>query len=142
MSLLDLTEIADEIEDAEEPTIAENNSEQQLRIISVNGGSTNNKGTGQEAEWFSPVFEVLDAPLMKEFNSFFWVPNKENLSPKQYARALFDIKIFAQAFGIDLTRPLDYEDDLPGCTGWAILGVKKSEEYGEQNTVRKFITPK
>lgn len=138
MSLLDLTSIIDEIEDAQEPTVAAKGSEQKLRIISVSGGLAGKN----DCEYFSPTFEVVDAPLVKGFNQFFWVPDKGKLDPKQYARALWDISVFAKAFNIDLARPLDYEDDLPGLTGWAILGIKKSEEYGEQNNIRKFITPK
>ncbi len=138
MSLLDLTSVIDEIEDAQEPTIADDGSEQKLRIVSVRGGNA-----GQyDCEYFSPVFEVVNAPLVKEFSSFFWVPTKDRLSEKAYARSLWEIKIFAKAFGIDFSRPFDYEDDLPGLTGWAVLGTKKSEEYGEQNTIRKFISPK
>ncbi len=138
MSLLDLSGIIDEVEDAQEPTVAGKGTEQKLRIVSVNGGIAGKK----DCEYFSPNFEVVDAPLVKGFNQFFWVPDKEKLDPKQYARALWDIKVFAECFGIDLSKPLDYEDDLPGLTGWAILGIKKSEEYGEQNNIRKFITPK
>jgi hypothetical protein len=137
MSLLDLTSIIDEVEDAQEPTIAKDGSEHKLRIVSVRSGiaGTNN------AEYFSPVFEVIDAPLVKEFSDFFWVPDKEKLNPKQYARSLWDIRVFAKGFGIDLSRPLDYEDDLPGLTGWAILGTKTDKTYGEQNTIRKYILP-
>ncbi len=137
MSLLDLTEILDEIEDSQEPTTAGKGTEQKLRIINVNGGVSDKNN----CEWFSPVFEVMDAPLVKEFNTFFWVPDKEKLDPKQYARSLYDIKVFAKCFGLDLSVAIDYNDDLPGKTGWAILGLKKSEDYGEQNTVKKFILP-
>ena len=138
MSMLDLTGIMDDIEGAEEPTIAEPGEEYKLRIISVRGGIAGKT----ECEYFSPVYEVVDAPMVKEFSDFFWVPDREKLSEKQYARACYALKVFASAFEIDLTRPIDYEDDLPGCEGWAILGSKKDEQYGDQNTVRKYIVPK
>ena len=138
MSLLDLTGILDEIEDSEAPTVAKKGTEQHLRIVSVNGGVSDKNN----CEWFMPMFEVVDAPLINEFNTFFWVPDKDKLTPKQYARTLYDIKVFSTAFGIDLSQPLDYEDDMPRKQGWAIVGIKKSEEYGEQNTIKTFITPK
>jgi hypothetical protein len=43
---------------------------------------------------------------------------------------------------IDYSRPFDWEDDLVGLEGWIILGVKKSDEYGDQNTVKKYVAPK
>ena len=137
MSLLDLTGLTDEIENAEEPITAESGTEQKLRIISVRDGDDKNGN-----EYFTPVFEIVDMPMGKEFSDFFYVPDKDKLSAKQYQRSLYAIKVFAACFEIDISRPIDYEDDLPGHIGWAILGTRKSDEYGEQNTVRKYITPK
>lgn len=136
-SMLDLTGLVDEIENAEEPTIAEGGSEQKLRIISVRTGEDKNGD-----DYFMPVFEIVDMPMGKEFSHFFYVPNKEKLSEKQFARSLYAIKVFAKCFDIDISRPVDYEDDLPGHQGWAILGTRKSDDYGEQNTIRKYICPK
>lgn len=138
MSLLDLTDLQGEIEGAEEPTVAESGTEQKLRIISVRGGTAGLNN----CEYFSPLYEVSDAPMVKEFSDFFWVPDRDKLTEKQYQRSLYAIKVFAEAFNVDLSRPIDYEDDLPGHKGWAIVGVKRSDEYGEQNTIRKYITPK
>ena len=138
MNLLDLTGLQGEIEDAPEPTVAKAGTEQKLRIISVREGEA---GEGN-CPYFSPVYEVVDAPMVKEFNDFFWVPEKDKLSEKQYQRALYAIKVFTKCFEIDISRPIDYEDDLPGHVGWVIVGTRKSDEYGEQNTVRRYIAPK
>ena len=140
-SMMDLTDLQDEIENAEEPTIAETGEEHHLRIISV-GTGTSKSDEGKDRKWFSPVFEVIGAPMVKEFNTFFWQPDKENLTAKQYERALYSIQVFAASFDIDLSRPIDFNDDLPGKVGWAILGSKKDDEYGEKNTIRKFVAPK
>lgn len=133
MSMLDLTGIKDDIENAEEPKVLDAGEEVKLRIITVNVGEDKNNNP-----YFMPVFEVPDEPMAKEFSDFFSIPRKD-MKEKDYKRALYKIKVFAQAFDIDLGRPIDYEDDLPGCEGWAILGVRKSDEYGEQNTIRKYI---
>lgn len=135
MSMIDLTGMLDEIENAEEPKVLKSGSEYKLRIISVRGGEA---GQGN-CEYISPVFEVPSEPLAKEFSTFLWVPDKESLSEKQFVRALNDFKKFIKAFSIDISKPLDYEDDLPGHEGWAILGTKNSDEYGEQNTIRSFV---
>ena len=142
MSLLDLTNQMDEIEGAEEPTVAETGEEYKLRIIGCREGDRVDKNTGNKIKYFAPLFEIVDAPMVKEFSGFQDVPNKEAMTEKQYKRSLYGIKIFAKCFGIDLARPIDYEDDLPGFEGWAILGSKTSDDYGEQNTIRKYIVPR
>ena len=137
-SMLDLTDLQDEIENAEEPIIAEADTEQHLRIVSVRTGEAGEKN----CPYFAPTFEVMDAPLIKEFNQFMWVPDKDKLTPKQYKRSLWEMQCFIKAFDVDISSPIDYNDDLPGLTGWAILGVRDSNEYGEQNTIKKYVTPK
>ena len=139
MSMLDLTDQMDEIEGAEEPTIAEIGEEYKLRIIGCREGERIDKTTGHELKYFAPLFEVVDAPMVKEFSGFFDIPNKKEMTEKQYKRSLYAVRVFAECFGIDLARPIDYEDDLPGLEGWAILGSKISDDYGEQNTIRKYI---
>ena len=135
MSMVDYTAMIDDIENAPEPTCLESGTEAQLRIISVNTGVSDKNDCG----WFAPVFEVLDNPLVKEFNTFFWELEKDKLTDKQYQRGLSDLSKFVKAFNIDLSRPIDWGEDLIGKTGWAILGVKKDDEYGDKNTIRKFV---
>ena len=137
MSMLDLTSQLDEIEGAEEPTVAEAGEEYKLCIISVREGTDKNG-----LDYFAPLYEVVGAPMVKEFGGFLHVPNKDLMTEKQYKRSLYAIKVFAACFGLDLSRPVDYEDDLPGLEGWAILGSKEDDVYGEQNTIRKYISPK
>jgi hypothetical protein len=55
---------------------------------------------------------------------------------------MYRFKQFATAFGLDYSRPFSWEDDLVGLEGWVILGVKKSDEYGDQNNVSKYVLPK
>jgi len=136
-SMLDLTGLIDEINDAPEPTVAKAGTEQKLRIVSVRTGTDKNG-----CDYFMPVYEIPDMPMVKEFSHFMYVPDKKNLSEKQYMRALYAVKVFTKCFDIDISRPIDYEDDLPSHTGWAIVGVRDSDEYGEQNTIRKYIAPK
>ena len=121
-SMLDLTGMIDEVENAPEPTVAKSGTEQKLRIVSVRTGEDKNG-----CDYFMPVFEVPAMPMVKEFSHFMYIPDKDKLSEKQFQRALYAIKVFVKAFDIDISRPIDYEDDLPGKVGWAILGVRDSE---------------
>lgn len=131
----DYSDLADDIENSQEPTVLEAGSEVKVRIIDVNTGVSDKNG----CHWVMPVFDVPDQPLIKEFNYFMWELEKDKLKPKQYERGLNHFKNFAKAFGLDYSRPFEWED-LIDLEGWVIVGVKKDEEYGDKNTVKKFQT--
>lgn len=136
MALADYSDIEKEINEAQEPTILPKGSEVKARIISVRSGVSDKNG----ATWYQPVFDIPAEPLAKEFNDFFWdLGDRDKLDEKQYQRSLSQFKNFAAAFNLDFSRPFDWEDDLPGLEGWVILGVKKDDEYGDSNTVKKYI---
>jgi hypothetical protein len=137
-SLVDYTDIADDVENAPEPQVMEKGTEVKARIISVRTGTSDKN----DCNWFMPTFDIPNDPMVKEFNDFFWELDKEHLSDKDYQRALYKFKTFVKAFGLDLSKPIDWIEDLPALEGWLIVGAKKDDEYGEQNTVRKYIMPK
>jgi hypothetical protein len=136
MSLIDLTH--EGLDESVEPTVMDAGSEVELMITSCRVDSTE-KGDG-EGKYLLPMFEVVGEPYVKEFSHFMWLPDKE-MSPKKLNKAKNDLEKFFRAFDFDYSRPFDPEDDLPGCKGWAILGVR-SDDFGEQNTVRQFVLPK
>lgn len=138
MSMIDYSEMEKEIADAPEPTTLEAGQEIKARIINVRTGTSDKN----DCDWFMPSFEYPDDPMVKEFNDFFWELDREKLTGKDFQRALYKLKMFTKAFGIDLSRPIDWETDLVGKEGWLIVGTRKSEEFGEQNTVRKYVIPK
>lgn len=139
MALADYTDMEREIADAPEPKILPRGSEVKARIINVNEGISDKNG----AQWYMPVFDVPSDPLVNEFNDFFWdLADRDKLDAKNAARALTKFKNFASAFDLDYSRPFDWSEDLINLEGWVILGVKKSDEYGEQNTVSKYVVRK
>lgn len=138
MSLVDYSEMEKEILDAPEPKTLEAGSEAKLRILNVRTGTSDTN----DCNWFSPVYDVPDNPMVKEFNDFFWELDKEKLTPKEYQRSLYKFKTFVQCFRVDLSRPLDIAEGLTGLEGYAIVGTKKDDVYGEQNTIRKYVVPK
>lgn len=134
--LADYSDLEKEINEAPEPITLPKGSEVKARIISVRSGISDKNG----ATWYQPVFDVPKQPLVKEFNAFFWdLADRSKLEEKQAMNALRDFKNFAQAFGIDYSKPFSWEDDLIGLEGWVILGSKNSDEYGTQNTVQKYL---
>jgi hypothetical protein len=143
MALTDYSAMEGEIKNAPEPTTIKKGTEVRARIISVKTGEVDKDGSDYNGfSYFSVSYDAPDEPLAKEFNDFFWgLENKNQMTEKDYLRALRKFRNFAEAFGLDYSRPFDLEDDLPGKTGWLIVGIKKSDEYGDQNTVQKYLAP-
>jgi hypothetical protein len=136
MAMTDYSNIENEIADSQDPTVLPRGSEVKARIISVNDGVSDKNG----AQWYMPAFDVPNDPLVMEFRDFFWeLADKEKLDDKSFQRGLRKFKLFAEAFGLDYSQPFDWVDDLIGLEGWVLLGIKKSDEYGEQNTIQKYV---
>jgi len=135
MSLVDYSELEQEIENAPEPKILKVGSEVLARIILVNTGVSEKNG----CKWYNITFDVPEDPLVKEFRYFFWELDREHLDEKQYSRNLYSFKLLIKCFGIDISRPFNWEEDLLGKEGWVILGVKKDDGFGEQNQINKFV---
>jgi len=139
MSLTDYSDLEGQIKDAPEPKTLPRGAEVKARIISVRDGVSDKNG----AQWYSVVFDVPSDPMVIEFNDFFWdLADRDKLTEKEFQRSLRKFKLFAEAIGLDYSRPFSWADDLVGMECWVILGVKKSDEYGDQNTVSKYITGK
>ena len=138
MALTDYSDLANDIDGAEEPTTLKAGTEVNARIISVRSGVSDKN----DCTWYMPTFDIPTDPMVSEFNDFFWELDQTKLTAKEFARGLYKFQQFASAFGIDYSRPFDWEDDLTGKVGWMILGVRKSEEWGEQNTVKKYVAPR
>jgi len=132
MSMIDPSEF--DLENVEEPKALPDGTEAKLRIVSVRKAQDKNDLT-----YFQPMLEVPDEPLSKDFTHFLHLPNKSEMSTKRYNQARFNLKVFMECFEQDPSRGFDPLEDWPGAEGWAILGVKESDEYGQQNYVKKFI---
>ena len=137
MSLTDYSSHEKEIIDTPPPKTLPRGSEVKARIISVREGISEKN----DCQWYMPVFDIPDDPTVLEFSDFFWDLGdaREKLDEKQKQRAYVKFDAFAAAFGLDYSRPFSWTDDLVGLEGWVILGVRKSDEYGNQNTVSKYI---
>lgn len=137
MGLSDYSSMEQEIRDAPEMKVLPRGREVQARIISVNTGISDKNG----ARWYSPLVDVPEDPYVKEFNFFMWDPlDSAKLDPKQAARNRDQFNRFTKCFKIDLSKPFSWEDDLPGKLGWIITGIQHDDEYGDKNTVSKFVT--
>ena len=137
--LTDYSDLEKEIGEAPELKILPRGTEVKARIIAVQEGISSKN----DAQWYQPVFDVPTEPLSMEFNDFFWdLADRDKLDEKSKARALRKFKDFAAAFDLDYSKPFRWTDDLIGLEGWVILGVKKDDEYGDKNTVSKYVAGK
>ena len=142
--LTDYSSMEKDIADVAEPTVIKKGTEVRARIISVRTGIVEKPESDYDGiSYFSVSFDAPDEPLAKEFSDFFWdLSDRDKIaqvSEKALLGAMRKFRNFADAFGLDYSRPFDLEDDLPGKSGWLIVGIKSSDEYGDQNTVQKYL---
>ena len=125
------------LDEGQEPTAVKGGEEYKLIITGVNEGTDKNG-----LDYLMPSLEVVGEPYSKDFTYFLHVPDKDKMGAKKLNQARYNYSTFCKTFEIDLSRPFDPKDDWPGKEGWAILGAKESEEFGEQNFVKKLLAPK
>ena len=123
-----------DLNDTVEPTVLPADTEAELRIVNVR---IDNDKNGYP--YMMPFFEVSNDPYAKEFSHFLRLPHDEQ-DAKQLNTTKRRLKNFYDAFGIDYSRGVNPSEDLPGKTGWAILGMRESDFSGEEeNYVKRFV---
>lgn len=125
MAFLDM-----DFNDVVEPTVAEADTEQKLRILDVKEGTDKNGHA-----YLMPRFEICDLVGAKDFSYFLGLPHGE-MDAKRLNNCKYKLKTFMDAFGLEYASdPADWV----GEEAWAILGVEENEQYGPQNFVKKFV---
>lgn len=86
------------------------------------------------------IIEVPGADGYKDFTVFVGLPN-HTMTSKKRRECLHKLETIGSAFGIDFFSgdeldPADYEGKAT-CT--AIVDIQRSEQYGDQNTVKQFL---
>jgi hypothetical protein len=130
--LLDLAGMG--LEDAPEPKVIDAGKEAKLRIMEVRRDTDKN-----DKEYLMPRFEVVGEPTAMDFTDFMYIPDPGWMDEKQLVRNKDKLRKFLSAFGVDLTSTIDLTSDLDGKEGWATLGVRSSDEFGDQNSIRKYL---
>lgn len=141
-SFLDLTE--ESLDDAKEPKAVEE-GEYTLRIADWRTGKDGSVVTldKNDQPYMMPILEVIEceeAAFAKPVSHFLRIPNSE-MNVKDQNNAKWNLKAFCECFGIDYTQRIDFEECV-GLTGDALLFVAEDTGYGEQNKIRKFLTPR
>jgi len=112
--------------------------EYQLRILKAEVRKQKpEKGT---AEFIQLRAEIVGEPKAKEITHVIMMPTAEDdikAKNDKMSRQL----VFLKACGLD-PASVNNINEVEGCTFWAILDEKESEEYGTQNNIRKFVVGK
>lgn len=134
MSMIDPTEW--NLEDSQEPYALKDGTEAMLRIIEVRYDKRSDGSA-----YYTVRLEVPNEPFSKDITEWLNVPELP-LDAKRLNAAKQKMWHFMDCFGIDRTRPSDPLEDWVGQEGWCILSLSKSDQYGEQNRISKFIMPR
>jgi len=139
MGATDYSNMEQEILDAPQPFPIGRAKEVKARVTRIKLGTSEKNN---DARFIMPYFDIPDEPLATEFNDFFWDPlDYRKIDPSQVARSKAKFSNFVKCFGIDLSKPIDWEAEVPGKEGWIITGnVQEDQGYGEKSTVSKYVT--
>ena len=132
MSMIDPTEWY--LEDSREPYALKDGTEALLRVIEVRKMTRPENDT----EYYVVRFEVPSEAYSKDITDFLDAPSSK-LDAKRLNVARQKMLHFSEAFSVDMSRPFDPTEDWVGLEGWCILSLTKSDQYGEQNRISKYV---
>lgn len=92
------------------------------------------------AYWILDYDDIND-PYVKAISYFIGFPDSEFHTPRQINNKKKDFMKWKTAHGLDLTQPIK-PSQCVGLEAWAILRQEETEQYGLQNKVKSWITPK
>lgn len=122
------------LDDSQETYAMPDGTEANLRILSVELRDRENDGT----KYFIVRSEITEEPYSKEITSFLNIPSRL-MDAKQLNLARNEMKKFTECFGLDMSMEFDPKEDWVGCEGTVILSLSKSDAYGEQNRIAKYL---
>jgi hypothetical protein len=129
-----------ELDKVPELTIAPE-GEAKLSITTAEGKLDKNQQPGVQIR-----FRVANRPNTSPLSTWLSFPT-EGDDEDQRNNKLRRIITFRDAFKLSFKTPSQFanmveEGTLKGKEGWAILSVTESDEYGKQNSIKRFTVPK
>lgn len=107
--------------------------EYQLRIMSAEVKTSQKTG----GNYLGVRLEVVDE-VAKDINHVIMLP-ASTMSEKETIIAKNRLKYFYDSFGIDYSAGSVNLETVVGLTGFALLTVEESDQYGRQNRVKQFL---
>ena len=133
MSMMDWNEYG--FDEAKEPVVLPAGSEVMVRIVAAEKKTSDKGNTG-----FNFRLEIQDDPYAKDVYHYAMLPSKDQ-TPKLRNETQWRFKMMCDAFGIDLSRPSNPEEDWIAYEAWVLLGIQ-DDSYGKRNVVKEFIRRK
>jgi len=130
MPIIDFTEY--DLDNLPELKILPAGTEAKLRILEVSIKPDKNSDNMLQIR-----LDVSDEPLVKEVYWQCHLPTR-NMTEKRVIMLKRFLSEFCEAFEIDKTASNDTSEWL-GREGWAILGVRSDQKYGDSNEVNRFL---
>lgn len=139
MSLYDFSQYESAINEAESGKILPDNTEVVIRFIGTREGTSTK--TGENRDYLILRFDVPEEPAVFDIEYFLWAPSAyPSLDPKQLNSAQVSARNVAKALGLDLTRPINWEDHI-GKETCALIGVDvdKTGDFRDKNRIKRFV---
>ena len=126
--------------DATEPT-AVDAGEYMVSIIGFRKDGEENiiRTDKNGGKYIMPMFELPEHVSAKSFSTFIRIPDSSTMEGKALEGAKWQLEAFKRAFGVP-EGGFDL-NDLIGTQGYALLYKEDTDDYGEQNGIKKFIAP-
>lgn len=143
MGVFDLSEEEREaIENAPEPQVFESDEEVTLRIVGFREDMESGKKVFTNKSgglYVHPELEIIEVPNQELYKTFLhYVPIPKGLTdPKKKLQVERSLQRFCKAFDVEVD-PKDL-DDWIGSETEAILKVERSDQYGGQNGIKRFV---
>lgn len=139
MSLLNLN-----VNDAKDLVLLPDD-EYEVRVISGEIKAVKKEGPNNGALYLNLRLEVPDHPEAEDIYHMLMLPQETGGDfrdasdrEKQNNKRLLAFRELGASIGVDFSN-CDVERDLPGCVGRATLSSKDDPQYGEKQTVKKFL---
>jgi len=116
--------------DTHDEVILEEGREVLLRVISVDAG------VGPKGDYKRIGYEVPDEPFAKAIYNIISMPNPNDDARKRNKKNL-RLRDFMVAHSLDVSRKFIWSD-LVGVEVWAVLGIERSETYGDKNSIKSY----
>lgn len=99
------------------------------------------QGQGDKGKYIRARLQIVGDDFAKEISHVMMLPQDGDDARKKNNR-LLAIQRFYDAFGIDYkSGPVNLAQySNQGLTAWGILRLENNDQYGDQNSVRRWIT--
>lgn len=122
-------------------TLLEDNTEHEVQIVKAEIGEAGEQSKSAGQKYLRVTYKALEEPDSRPFNDIFMlpIPGQDKETYNMRGRQL---RTMLQCFEFDYTSGWNIfteTEQLVGLTGEVVVKVRESDEYGDQNEVKKYL---